>query len=57
MRDSNASARCGVKNCGNCSTCDYVQEGQMVKSTMTNIVMTINTADIAVIFKRILNQY
>ena len=38
----------GVKNCGNCSPCDYVQEGQ------TNIVMTINTADIAVMPKRIL---
>ena len=30
--------------CGNCSTCDFVQEGKVVKSTMTTAVATINAA-------------
>ena len=34
----------GMKKCGNCSTCDFVQEGKVVKSTMTTAVATINAA-------------
>ena len=34
----------GMRKCGNCSTCDFVQEGKVVKSTMTNVVATINAA-------------
>ena len=33
-----------MKKCGNCSTCDYVQEGKEVRSTQTDAVATINTA-------------
>ena len=33
-----------MRKCGNCSTCDFVQEGKVVKSTMTNVVATINAA-------------
>ena len=33
-----------MKKCGNCSTCDFVQEGKVVKSTMTTAVATINAA-------------
>ena len=34
----------GMKKCGNCSTCDYVQEGKEVRSTQTDAVATINAA-------------
>ena len=34
----------GMRKCGNCSTCDFVQEGKVVKATMTNAVATINAA-------------
>ena len=34
----------GMRKCGNCSTCDFVQEGNVVKSTMTNVVATTNAA-------------
>ena len=34
----------GMKKCGNCSTCDYVQEGKEVKATHTNAVAVINAA-------------
>ena len=33
-----------MKKCGNCSTYDFVQEGKVVKSTMTTAVATINAA-------------
>ena len=32
----------GMKKCGNCSTCDYVQEGKDLRSTQTDSVATIN---------------
>ena len=34
----------GMKKCGNCSTCDFVQEGKQVKSNQTSAVATINAA-------------
>ena len=34
----------GMKKCGDCSTCDYVQEGKEVKATHTNAVAVINAA-------------
>ena len=34
----------GMKKCGNCSTCNFVQEGKVTKSTMTTAVATINAA-------------
>ena len=33
-----------MNKCGNCSTCDYVQEGKEVRSTQTDAVATINAA-------------
>ena len=33
-----------MKKCGNCSTCDYVQESKEVKATHTNAVAIINAA-------------
>ena len=33
-----------MKKCGNCSTCDYVQEGKVVKSTQTDAIAVINVA-------------
>ena len=33
-----------MRKCGNCSTCDFVQEGKVVKSTMTTAVAHINAA-------------
>ena len=33
-----------MRKCGTCSTCDFVQEGNVVKSTMTNVVATTNAA-------------
>ena len=33
-----------MRKCGNCSTCDFMQEGKVVKSTMNNVVATINAA-------------
>ena len=34
----------GMKKCGDCSTCDYVQEGKVVKSTQTDAIAVINAA-------------
>ncbi len=34
----------GMKKCGDCSTCDYVQEGKEVKATHTNAAAIINAA-------------
>ena len=31
-----------MNKCGNCSTCDYVQEGKDLRSTQTDSVATIN---------------
>ena len=33
-----------MRKCGTCSTCDFMQEGRVVKSTMNNVVATINAA-------------
>ena len=34
----------GMKKCGNCSTCDFVQEGKEVRATQTSAVAIINAA-------------
>ena len=34
----------GMKKCGNCSSCDYVQEGKEVRSTQSDAVAVINAA-------------
>ena len=33
-----------MKKCGNCSSCDYVQEGKEVRSTQSDAVAVINAA-------------